>query len=451
MNCLEKISTGIGCSYFSGRMKILIARFQILMLLTVVFGISACKKVDELPPNIQVQFPSAGASYSVPDTVTVGLIVTDETELTNVEVKLIGPGNILASNVASIDPIGNRFEGSLSVAITDKYLPTGDYSIHVRARDGNNERFKFIDVNVNELAKRRRGIVAMVGNSNATGIFYIDSLADVNPLVTLSQDPGFLCVDNRNDQIIVTGNTYGDILALDATTGLQIWSNSGFHQPPQPTYLGLTCDDGDAYVAMYDHEVRGLNSQGTLIMNQDITSAFRPGEIYATDDLLLVEQNEVGASGNWMFRYFKENAVQQELLEIPFNVVSICPFDEESVMLFGNDETGQARVLRYYFADNYTWEPRDLPDGQVNDAVATSNGRYAISHSDGLLFYTYSPNFLETADLNSGLSKVRYDEDRGTVLVVDDIYIREIGLNGAFVESHLIPGSIVDFDIHYTK
>ena len=54
------------------------------------------------------------------------------------------------------------------------------------------------------------------------------------------------------------------------------------------------------------------------------------------------------------------------------DVVAICPFDGESVMIFGNDENDQARVFRFYFLENYTWE-RDA-FGQVLGAVQTLVG-----------------------------------------------------------------------------
>lgn len=426
-------------------------RLLISLLLLGAVGINSCKTKDELAPNIEVHFPSAGANYQVPDTVHVGLSITDETDLTNVEVKLIGPNNILASSVASIDPDGNIYDGTLNVVMLDKYLPSGDYAIHIRARDGTNERFKFIEVNVQELPKLRRGIFALVDGGATSSVFKVDSLGAAMALATLNQDAGHLCVDNRNDHCIVTGRTTGEILAMQTNTGHEVWSNTGFEQPPQPIYLDLICDDGDAYISMYEHEIRGLNGNGVLIMNQPLNSAFRPGELFATDDQLLVEQNEVGSNGNWIYRYFKDNGVEQNLLEIPMDIVAICPFDEERVMLFGNDESGQARVLVFYIFDNYTWEPRDLPAGEVRGAVATANGRYAIVHSTGLFTYTYDPNFLGTLQSNSTFEKVRYDEDRGLILVSDGTLIKEFSLSGSFQGAHSFPGTVADFDIHYTK
>ncbi len=207
-------------------------RSVLVLVLLAGLTFDSCKKKDELPPEIDVQFPTAGATYQIPDTINVGLIVTDETDLTNLEVKLIGPDNLLASDVASIDPSGNRFEGVLTIVVSDKYLPTGDYSIHIRARDGTNERFRFIEVNVNELPKKRRGLLALTGGLNNSSVYHVDSSGSVNLLHSLDQDAGYLCVDNRNDQCVVSGKTSGAILGVSIETSSVHWTNTGFHQPP---------------------------------------------------------------------------------------------------------------------------------------------------------------------------------------------------------------------------
>ena len=107
-------------------MRFLRFRTVLVPLILAVILINSCEEIDELPPEIEVIFPSAGATYQVPDSVVVGLEVTDDTELTNLEVKIIGPSNVLASTVASIDPSGSRFEGALTVVLSDKYLPSGE-------------------------------------------------------------------------------------------------------------------------------------------------------------------------------------------------------------------------------------------------------------------------------------------------------------------------------------
>ena len=61
----------------------------------------SCKKGDSAT-WIEVQFPSAGATYQVPDSVNVRLIVTD-TELTNLEVKIVGPEIFWHPALHSID------------------------------------------------------------------------------------------------------------------------------------------------------------------------------------------------------------------------------------------------------------------------------------------------------------------------------------------------------------
>ena len=411
--------------------------------------IGSCKKEDEVRPELTVNFPSAGVTYNVKDTIRIGIDASDNILLESIDVKLLNQDGRLSSTVAAVLPSSQTYSGILSIIIEDKYLESGTYSIDVKASDGLNQRYAFVSVNLIAFPKNRRSIIALTSSGNSS-VYRVDSLGQVMPLFWLNHDGSEVCTNNRNDHAIVIGDIDGNVSSIDLVNGGLVWENNWPNQPPAPAFSGATCEDGDILVSGYDHLLLGYNSFGTLILNQDISSTYRPEKLIVEGEHLMVEQVQSGTTNHFMAHYNRASLAIQNLLFLPIDVISICPFDDESLIIFGNDN-GQARVFQYSYLENVIWEPRILALGSVIDAVKSNGNTYFIAQSDGIYAYTFAPNFLNfivPGVISSGLV---FDIDRGVLLSSSGNMIQEYSTEGALIATHQFSDDIVSFDLHYTK
>ena len=396
-----------------------------------------------------MNFPGDGASYNVKDTILVGIEATDNVALELVQVKLTDQEGRLSSTIASVNPESSSYLGTLSVVIEDKYLASGSYWLNVKVSDGENERSTYVAVYVSEFPRARRSIIALTGSANVS-LQRVDSLGLISPLISLGHDGSVVCTNNRQDQALVIGNVDGNISSVDLINVGLAWENTWPDQPPAPAFLAATCDDTDLLISGYDHIILGYNEFGTLILNKETTSTYRPEELLVVGEQIVVEQTQSGTTNHFMFYYNRASAAVQNQVLVPMDVVAICPFDEVSVLIFGNDN-GQARVFQYSFFENTIWEPRALEPGTVIDAVKSNGNTYFIAQTDGIYAYTFSPNFLNHIVSSVESTGLKFDTDRGVLLSSSSNEIQEYSISGTLIATHQFSEDVVSFDLHYTK
>ena len=409
--------------------------------------VSSCKKEDDLPPSITIEYPSDGATFQVLDTIRIGISVTDNERIESIHAWLNTLDGATASSVKTIAPNSAEYSGVLEVIMTDKYLTSGEYTLKVMATDGKNEKFAFVEIQLNAFPKVRRSIIAV----SETGLMErIDSTGNVSFVASLAHDISGVCINNRHDLAQAVGNVDGQITAIDLSNNSVLWTRVHPDQPPAPAFLAQTCDDADLLVSGYDHIIYGHDNFGSLILNEEIGSTYRPEELKVHNGQLLVEQVQTGTSNRFMFHYNRASMAFQNQVAIPLNVESISEFDDNRLMLFGN-EGGQATVFRYDHAQNAIWEPRSLEPGSLTDAVQGNGNVYYLAQSDGIYSYTFSPNFLDLIVPGVAAAQLRFDEDRGVLLAAVGNSIVEYSISGNVLATHQLSAEVASFDVHYTK
>lgn len=419
----------------------------VVVLLGVAVVFFSCQKKDETSPTVEITQPAENATFNVFDTIQVSFTVEDETELVAVSVQLVNSDFVPVGESQNVNVPSNGFSGTAELAIDDKLLPTGDYYVKVLADDGTNEKRGYKKVKIIALPKQRRAIYCSM---LAGDIWKVDSLFQgTEPWLQLQHDVKKLVVNSLKDRLTVIGNFSTRTANHDIASGALVWSDDAFVVSQIVRYNDLFGYQNDIYTAWYDREVRSYTLAGSLTMNR-ATGDYIPELIYANDDFLVIEMELSGANNHFLFVYHASTKALLWQIDIPMDVKAICAFDDDEVMLFGN-ENGDAKVLLYNMANNGYWEPRQLPSGKVTTATELEGKVYAISHTDGIYSYTYSPNYLNLIRAGSSYQQVRFDEDNGTILAATGNLLEEMTVQGQVTNTVSLPDSISSFDIHYTR
>lgn len=417
----------------------------------VLFGLvflsvlSGCRKLDEIPPDAQIISPTAGTIYNVFDTVLTTFQYSDETQVVSATVELVN------ADFVPVTPKTDVLERtSAELVIDNKLLETGDYYVRLVVKDEQNTNSEFRKIRIAALPKKRRAVFAAVNSSSSSStLFRVDSLLQQSQLWKQpQQDVLEVCVNSMYEQVAIAGEYSNWLRSFDADSRVELWSDQVFTVSQTERFKDLFWSDFQLYATIYDREVRSYNLTGGLTSNLP-TQQYIPEKVFADNRFLLVEMNLLGDNVHILNVYHASTRALLWQTDFQFDIIAICPLNDDEVLIFGNDG-GQARVVAYDVYENTFWEPRTLPSGVVLDAVATESNRFVISHSNGLYAYTYAPNYLNQIS-NLAHSCIKFDEDNGTLLASTGNIINEMALNGAVINSINLSGNIQSFDIYYTR
>lgn len=410
----------------------------------------SCKEKDEQFPAVTIAQPSNGTTYQVYDTVRVSYSASDENELVSVIAQLLNQNQIPIGAQAIADLNGNFNSSTLELPITDKLTASGTYYVLVKAFDGTNEQRKFVQIYINALPKKRRAIYVASYNENDAQLWKIDSLFQVAEMWrSAGQDVLKLQVNSLDDKLSVAGRFSTRLATYELASRTVLWEDQTFPVSQTERFLDLFGFENTLYTSLYDREVRAYSNNGALVMNRP-TGDHRPETIYADATFLLVEMNLVGDNRHFIYVY---NRATQALLwqtELPIDIVAICHLQQDEVLVFGN-ANGQSRVFHFDMRENSYWEPRQLPTGVVLTATKMNGLQFAISHSNGIYAYTYSPNYLNLIKAGNVYQDVCFDVDNGTLVAANGSMLEQLTINGQTIGALSLSDSIVSVDIHYTR
>lgn len=422
----------------------------ILALLSVLVCVVSCNKKDTQEPIVAIQAPLEGAYYNVFDTISVVITASDETELQSVSAKIVDADFIPIGQSYPINVNSNTSVGGAELILSDKLLPTADYYVLVVASDGTNESREFRKIRINAIPKKRRAIYFADSDNGQGTIWKVDSLFQSAVLwVNPGQDILKLCVNSLTDKLTMIGEYSIGMVSYHVQDASVNWMDQVFSAAQTQRYNDLACYQNSVYTSIFDKEIRSYNNAGGLIWNKP-TGNHRPGLIYVSANYTVIEMDLTGTNEHFIFVYNTATHALLWQLPLPFDVVAICPYQNDEVFIFGN-EGDQARVVHYDIGENAYWEPRQLPFGRVSDAVQMDGARYAIAHQDGLYVYTYSPNYLNLIRAAVVYQDVCYDLDRGTIIGASGSNLEEVSSIGQLINSITHAAPIKSFDIHYTR
>lgn len=427
------------------------ASILVFLLLIISLALTSCKEKDSIAPSISILAPLNGAVYSVFDTIFVNITVIDETDLSAVSVKLANADFISIGTSSTININPNTNMGSAQLVIDDKLIDTGDFYIVVIASDGTNEQREFRKIKIIGLPKERRAIYfSSTGGTGNDVISKVDSLfQNVTIWLQADQDVRRICVNSLKDRLTLIGHFSTGISSYNLNFGSMVWADNVFPVAQTERYLDLFCSENDVFTAIYDREVKAYTVSGALIMKQQ-TGNYRPETIFANGKYLVVEMELVGDNDHFIFVYNKDTRVLLWQLDVPMDVVSICALQNDEVLLFGN-ENDNAKVLHYDIGDNAYWQPRQLPEGKLMNAVKMEGQKFAIAHENGLYSYTYSPNYLNLIRAGTLYQNLSFDVDNGVIIGATQNMLEAIAPAGQLLNTIVHSDSITSIDIHYTR
>lgn len=340
----------------------------------------ACKK-DEAgtPPVVEILLPGAASTVSVPGTITVRVAVSDDHAVETVSITLNAADGIPIAPTISVAVGASSATIERQLSVTDERIASGNYTLTVRAQDGENETRAYRGITVQAAPLRLRAvfIVPPAGTVPAT-ITRIDSVGGVSAWTPLSEANN-AAVDGYSQHLFVAGGTNGPLSALATANSSSAWQVANQNTLPIPYFTGLSVDpaDGRVYASTNDGTIRGWTGTGAQTFTAQAMAAFRPFASVVSDGELVSEQRGIVLPERRLVTYAMPHGAQ--LTHHPLDLEVVALFNRnDRVMVFGNRD-GDGVVQERNLATGGVFEMQVFPGTPLRAVTSLDENTFILA------------------------------------------------------------------------
>lgn len=417
--------------------------------------LSACRKdKDDTAPAVQILYPAAGSTVSVPDTITIGVHVEDNEGVEQLTVMLADADGLPVGPMALLDIHSASAELQVDLAITSERLESGNYQVIARASDGENDGRAFLGLVLEAAPLRLRNIflVPTAVSGAPYAITRIDSAGAISTWATVDELGGS-AIDL--DYIYQAGTSAQPLVRQRISNGLwtTLLANEGVPGALLPYFHGLVADgqDGRTYVGTAAGAIRGFNTQGIGVFNATSPNGtYSEMSLVIGDHVVSIARHAVLGTRQVINYAYSSGTT---LAQFAFDLVPVAlhPNGEVHVVAFGN-RNGDGVIQERNVEAGGVYELQVLSGNEIAAVARLDEHTYAIATEAGLLRFSRPANSIQLLSPISGAGALAYDKASGTLLAgAGDQLIRIDPITGAQLDARTAPTAIGAILLHSNR
>lgn len=419
----------------------------IVNLLFFVFLFPFCKdKEDAQPPVITFLEPGEHFIVTLPDTIMVVAKINDDKNITVVEVSVVNDLGIPVATGGFYYPETPYFMVTSYLALTDKAIPGGNYSIKVTASDYYNITNAYRTIILNEIPKALQAYVAITASlpfeSRITKMdtefiidtsfvfpkgFHLSGLLSLwDQFFFITPEPSVFYAFNSND--------------FELLYEFPAWL-------PRMEFSAILTDFEVLYSTM-SGDAGILNSSGQIVVNTE-PQTDKTIQCFAADENYMYAEM-ISPNGNIreLTVFYRGTGGIRAQRQFQQDIVALQPLLGKAVVI---SNSGVKTVFSEFDPENLLLtELKSIAQEEINSTLKISEDDILVLTGARVLKYAYSTNFIEEY-LPGGYNFGRYDE------VNDRLYMAKDSLIEIFNSALSIPVIIsfdeplMDFHLVFTK
>lgn len=431
----------------------------IFYLLIGILWFSCKPEKDDTPPKVSILIPSGNNSaVSYDDFFTVSFSASDENEIIQWDIRLTGPDNRIwytSSNQFVASP-STDIEDAFTLFLNDVHAPSGTYSLGVFVADSEgNEGAAFRDIWYNEaLLERERIVVISNPTSNETRI---DSLFEGSFFYasSFSGDVDVSFSGSYHQRLLLAGEESPTVRFVQ---GPELALASYFDdQNPLMDYYARDIEFDQTtkgyWCSFYNGIIREFRPTGSVRSSVILQTGEQPETIAVTEHRIIAEVAYQGTNDRSLSFFGKSAGNSSNSLPLTTNLVQILPGYSGQFFGFGNE--GGSPNLLYIdpLSESFFSTQELLSSMPIKDAIETTNGWYALAHSDGVYIQNFGSNGAVFGS-NNGVNAIdlAFDQIGGSILALTESDLHFINPNtGMIITSVPVPVNAKKVELLYNK
>jgi len=393
-------------------------RYQQCMLVAASAAVLAwgCRKdKDSTPPMVRITSPGAGFSVGIPDTLTVGLVVSDDMGVQSVSVLVADVNGVPVSPSVSVTINARSSDFSIDLPLLSERIESGPYVLTAIASDGTNDARDFLSITVQAAPLRIRSMFLVppaTGPAPCT-ITRIDSVGNASVFVSLSELSGAAI---GLDHIFTAGAATAPLERRRIATGAvnPIMPNPGLW-PHYFTCLSRDTQAGRVFACGSDGVVRGFTLDGAPAFTATLPVGYAGDAVADIGDAVVCAAYDPVAQHSSLLRMGGSSGAVLAQFNSDARAVALFAVDAQRFLLFGNTAAGGViQELSATLGGAFTM--RVFPGDAMQCAARVNGGLFAVGLASGVHRFDY-PTAAATP-LLQGLSAqgLTYDPVSGAVI-----------------------------------
>ncbi len=388
-----------------------------MLLLSCCAG---CRKDrDESAPSVRILGPTAGSTYSIPDTITVSVSVSDDRALESLVIEVLDVNGIPICAPAIVNLSGSSATVERSLVLDRERILSGAYTIAARASDGTNDGRDFLNIQLTEAPWRLRAVfIAPAFTTTPVTIQRIDSTGSVVDWTSL-QDLNGIAVDSYSQHLMVAGSQLGPFQALPTAAGSYPWQ----WQPPAndvpEQFMGLIIDpsDGRTYFATRDGFIRGFSGEGVQRFTAQALNGYRCDAIITLEDKVATWQQSIVGQDKKVVTYSAAGTTM-DVLQVEHERVALFYRTASSALLFAN-ENGSGLIEDVNITAGGTPDVRSFAGEEIRAVVRLDANSWMIALPDRLVRFNYASNTIVEVASSIVADAMAYDPATGALFAAE--------------------------------
>jgi len=423
------------------------------LTILVLLWLSSCNEdEDENPPRITIESPFENQIFSSTDTIEASAVITDNEQLTSVELELLDLEFNQVAVKQSYPASGSTFNFGQLFAIDTPELPTGDYYLAFRANDGRNVGSAFVKIRINAIPRELEGVLVLTSQNNQSYIYYREEdETEFEIERNFFTDAAGGGLNYRQNIFATAGGEVGDADFFELEEFSIVNTLPGFGNTGVPFYLSVSYDVGVEQFILTDREgrVRVLDKNASLLLGFDGLENHFPLQVFPTEDGYFVSEKEIdGPLYTLVFYSFQGLLFDIYQVNGAIRGVFFRNLDEKFVWV-DNPEGLELRILD--ISTEFLSLPYQRPGARLSDVIRTGNNSFVISTSEGLLRYNYSNGGTVILNGSAPEGSLYFDDLNQLIYLVSGQVARIYGVNGDQAGEFSLPRNIVHIGFDYNR
>jgi len=419
----------------------------------VIFSLSSCKDdEDENPPRVTIISPFENQSFSSTDTIEASAVITDNEQLTSVELEILDLEFNQVAVKQSYPASGTTFNFAQLFPIDAPQLQTGDYYLAFRANDGRNVGSAFVKIRINAIPRELEGVLILTSQDNQSYIYYReDDQNEFEVEHNFFSDAVGGGLNFRQNIFATAGGEAGDALFLETEDFTVVNSFPGFGITGLPDYLSVTFDAEleQFIVSQRDGRVRVLDKSAFALLSFDGLVNHLPLKVFGNADGYFVSEKEIDGP-IYSLTFYSFQGFLLDNYPVAGDVKGVFDLNFNEKFVWVDDPEGlELRLLNV--STEFLSLPYERPGERLYDVIRTGNNAFVISTSEGLLRYNYSNGGTVIVNSAAPEGNLYFDDLNQLIYLVTGQDVLIYAMSGSQVGEFSFPREIAYVGFDYNR
>ncbi|NQX91043.1 MAG: hypothetical protein HRT74_02695 [Flavobacteriales bacterium] len=414
----------------------------------IIILLLGCRKEgDTQPPSVTLVQPQSEFTFlNFGETLQIAANFSDNESLSKYILTVQGEttGEFFVSTSGELN--GTKDDFAQLFVFEDVQLPSDEYLIRITVEDeAGNQASDFSTVQLFEAPKVLENIGVIQSESTSNLWILQDDDWQSQGNYSFNATPAFM--GSFHQELLLGEENSGNIHRITPEN----WSGDGllnFGETLAEDFINDVYFYDKAYfLSLFSGQIVKLNANLMQSMSFDLPDNFRPEQVVATEDAIVVEAVQIGTGSRLLMSFNPFTGVFQGSTNVEFDVVQLLPFE-------GNFAVFGATAMGFFNTSGNTFSEQNLyvSSEPVSDVVIADFGLYSVAHGDGVYHYRLGDNVIIFPSDNISIKSLSFDPVVGVTYGLSNSGVHTFSiLNGNLLQTWNTPVEMDHLFLHFNK